>query len=75
MFQSLEGGTKYSQEEEGGRDSVGRKEGEGGKRGRQDQVWEEGEMIYRGQEIEQRHVAMEDGELEIATRKSKMPGK
>jgi hypothetical protein len=38
--------------------------------------WEEMEEMYReGQEIEQRCVAMGDGELGVATRKSQMPGK
>jgi hypothetical protein len=34
-----------------------------------------GEMYREGQEIEQRCVAMEDGELGIANRISQMPGK
>jgi hypothetical protein len=33
------------------------------------------ERCTQGQEIEQRCVAMGDGELGIATRKSQMPGK
>jgi hypothetical protein len=52
MFQSfLEGGTKYSQEVEGGRNLGGTEEGVGEKEG-QDRVWEERTgMIYRGSGI------------------------
>jgi hypothetical protein len=57
-----------------GWEELGRKRrGEGEKEG-QNQVWEEIEEMYR-EEIEQRSVAMGDGELGIATRKSQMPGK
>ena len=35
----------------------------------------DGEDVQRGQEIEQRCVAMGDGELGVATRKSQMPRK
>jgi hypothetical protein len=38
-------------------------------------VWEEMGEKYRGQVIEWRCVAVGDGELEEATRKSRMPGK
>jgi hypothetical protein len=57
----------------GGRDLGGREECVGGGGGK-NQVWEEIEEMYR-EEIEQRSVAMGDGELGIATRKSQMPGK
>ena len=52
----------------------GREEGEGEKRGRirYGRRWR---RCTEGQEIEQRCVAMGDGELGIATRKSQMPGK
>jgi hypothetical protein len=41
------------------------------------QVSEDMEEMYmeKGQEIEQRCIAMGDGELGVATRKSQMPGK
>ena len=68
----LEGGTKYSREAEISRDLGGSEEGgeEGGIRyGRR---WR---RCTEGQEIEQRCVAMGDGELGVATRKSQMPGK
>jgi hypothetical protein len=40
------------------------------------QVREEMEEIYReNQEVEQKYVAMGDGELGVTTRKSQMPGK
>jgi len=47
----LEGGTKYSQKVEGGRNFGGREEVEG-KRGGQDQVWEETGIVNRGSGIE-----------------------
>ena len=52
----------------------GREEGEGKKRGRirYGRRWR---RCTEGQEIEQRCVAMGDGELGVATRKSQMPGK
>jgi hypothetical protein len=75
MFQSfLEWGTKYSQEVEGRRDLGGRNEWEGKKRGR---IWY-GRRYRRcteGQEFDQRSVAMENGELGIATRQFLIPGK
>ena len=51
----------------------GREEGEGNKRGRikYGRRWR---RCTEGQEIEQRCVAMGDGELGVATRKSQMPG-
>jgi len=51
------------------------KKREGGEKEGQNQVWEEMEEITEGQEIEQRCVAMGDGELWVVTRKSQMPGK
>ena len=71
MLQSyLEWGNKIIME---GREG-GTWEGESIRRtkGEQDKVWEE---MGRSQEIEQRHVAVWDGELGVATRKSQMPGK
>ena len=62
----------------GGRGWEGlRRNGAGrGKRGGQDQVWEEtGDMNREGQEIEQSCVAMGEGELGAGTRKSQMPRK
>ena len=52
----------------------GREEEEGKKRGRirYGRRWR---RCTEGQEIEQRCVAMGDGELGVATRKSQMPGK
>ena len=75
MFQSyLEGETKSSREVEGRRDLGEREEGEEKKRGRirYGRRWR---RCTEGQEIEQRCVAMGDGELGVATRKSQMPGK
>ena len=55
-----------------GQEGLGRKKrGRGGKEGK-NQVWEE---ITEGQEFEQRCVAIGDGELGVATRKSQMLGK
>ena len=61
-------------EVEGRRDLGGRKEVEGEEVGRirYGRRWE---RCTEGQEIEQRYVAMGDGELGLATRKSQMPGK
>ena len=39
------------------------------------QVWKEMEEMYGHQEIEQRCVAMRDGRIGVATRKSQMLGK
>ena len=63
-----------SREVEGGRDLEGREDREGKKRGRirYGRRWR---RCTEGQEIEQRCVAMGDGELGVATRKSQMPGK
>jgi len=58
----IEGETKYSREVER------KKEG-------QDQVLEETGWYGEVQEIEQRCIAMGDGELGVATSKSQMPGK
>ena len=52
----------------------GREEGEGKKRGRI-RYWRKWRRCTEGQEIEQRCIAIGDGELAIATRKSQMPGK
>jgi hypothetical protein len=48
----------------GGREEEEREKGAGSGMGRD-----------RGQEIEQRYVAMGDGEMRVATRKSQKPGK
>ena len=56
---------------EGGRDLGGRVVGR--EKARQDQVWEE--KKEKGQENEQRCVAVEDGELGEVTKKSQIPGK
>ena len=75
MLQSyLEWETKQSWEVEGSSDPGGRKKGKGEKGG-QDQVWEETNEMYRGSGIELRCVAMREGELGVANRKSQMPGK
>ena len=75
MLQSyLEWGTKQSREGEGSSDFGGREKGKGEKGG-QDQVWEETNEMYRGSGIELRCVAMREGELGVANRKSQMPGK
>ena len=50
-----------------GRKEKRREKGESGVRGDKDDV--------EGQKIEQRCVAMEDGELGVATNKSQIPGK
>lgn len=73
----LRRGTKYSQEVEGGKDLGGREEREVERGGGQDQLWEEtgGGRSTKGQKFEWRFVAVGDGELRIATRKSQMSGK
>jgi hypothetical protein len=67
-------GNKIIKEVEGLRDMGGREEGEGKKRKRirYGRRWR---RCTEGQEIEQRCVAMGEGELGVATRKSQMPGK
>jgi hypothetical protein len=57
-----------------GWEGLGRKRKGGGERG-QDQVWEEMEEMYRGSGNGKRCVAMGDGELGVATRKSQVKGK
>jgi hypothetical protein len=54
-----------------GREEPGRKKVKGG----QNQVWEEMGRSTEPQEIKWRCIAVGDGELEVATRKSQMPGK
>ena len=68
----LEGRTKYSQEVEGRRDLGGRKEGKG-RKGDMIRYGRRGGRCTEVQEIEQRYIAMGDGELVIATRKCQMP--
>jgi hypothetical protein len=70
----LERGTKSSREVEDRRDLGGREEGEVKKR-RRIRYRRRWRRCTEGQEIEQRSVAMGNGELGIATRKSQMPGK
>jgi hypothetical protein len=67
----LEGGTISPREVEGGRDLGGREEGEGNKRGRikYGRRWR---RCTEGQEIEQRCIAIGDGEL-VVSRKYQMP--
>ena len=52
------------------RERRGGRENEG-----QNRVWEEMEEMYRGSENGKRCVAVGNGELQVATRKSQMPGK
>jgi len=47
----------------------------GGGKERQDQIWEETEIIYTRSGFEHRCVPLEDGDLGEATGKSQMPGK
>ena len=74
MLQSLLRRGNKIREVEGGSDLGGRQAGERKKRGRirYGRRWR---RCTEGQEIEQRCVAMGDGELGVATRKSQMPGK
>jgi len=58
-----------------GWEGLGRKEGGEGEKGDQDRVWEEIGWYTEGQEVEQRSVAIGDGELGVATSKSQMPRK
>ena len=46
-----------------------------GKKGDRNRYWKEQERSTEDQEIEQKYVAVRDGELGVATRKSYMPGK
>jgi hypothetical protein len=66
-----EGGRKLSRKVEGGKDFGGRKEG-WGKWGH-DQVFEKTGRSKEGQQIERRSIAVGDGELRVAIRKSQMP--
>jgi hypothetical protein len=70
----IEGGTKQSRKVEGGRGLGGREEGKGKKKGRirYGRRWR---ACTEGQKTEQMCVTMVNGELEVATRKSQMPGK
>ena len=54
---------------------LGRKKGVGGEKEGKNQVWEEMQEIYRTSKIEQRCVAIVNGELGVASRKSQVPGK
>jgi hypothetical protein len=54
------------EEERRGRGKQGAESGMGG---------DGGDRCTEGQEIEQKNVAMEDEELQVAKRKSQMPGK
>ena len=58
-----------------GWEGLGRKRGEGGEKRGRIRYGRRWRRCTEGQEIEQRCVAMGDGELGVATRKSQMPGK